>query len=336
MVANFTEIISDAASLINGFVIRKGFMFTSITKPANVFDAIVIRHPKDVRCYDYRMDMCFRTLDEHINFINQHKIEKALIITSDISFLEKCPTLQILRIIPANESRNSFSYQPLYSLPRIKGLQCSTVYGDREEFSATIDYSKIRDIESIAVSGNGHINFHKIKTLKTLGISGYTECDLTNMYSSAELDTLMAIQCKISSLNGIGISNKMQCLYLYNNRVLQDISALEEVSHTLRVLKIDNCPKITDFSVLSKLKNIEVLQLSGSNTLPNISFIKDMDNLKSFVFSMNVANGDLQPCIRLTYVQSEIDRRYYNYKNKELPKNEYIMDKSIERWRSFD
>ena len=41
---------------------------------------------------------------------------------------------------------------------------------------------------------------------------------LTDLFCSKELDTLRIVQCGISSLNGIDISNKMQCLYLHYNR----------------------------------------------------------------------------------------------------------------------
>ncbi len=30
---------------------RDGFIFTSITYPANVYDAIVIKYPRDIRCF---------------------------------------------------------------------------------------------------------------------------------------------------------------------------------------------------------------------------------------------------------------------------------------------
>ena len=39
-----------------------------------------------------------------------------------------------------------------------------------------------------------------------------------------------------------------------------------------------------------ELKNLELLELSGSNELPNLSFIKELKNLKTFIFSMNVKN----------------------------------------------
>ena len=69
------------------------------------------------------------------------------------------------------------------------------------------------------------------------------------------------------------------------------------VKGTLKALRVENCPKIQDFSVLGELENLELLELAGSNTLPNLDFLKTMKNLKTFTFSMNVLDGNLDPCL---------------------------------------
>lgn len=161
--------------------------------------------------------------------------------------------------------------------------------------------------------------------------------DLTDLFCSKELDTLRLIQCGVYSLDGIETSEKIQCLYLDYNRSLRDISALEKVKKTLRLLRIDCCPKIEDFSVLGELENLELLELTGSNTLPDLNFIKRMKNLKTFVFNFNVSDGDLSPCLDLSYVYSDRNRKHYNIKDKDLPKNEYVRgNENIEEWRRLE
>ena len=81
---------------------------------------------------------------------------------------------------------------------------------------------------------------------------------------------------------------------------------------SLKALRIENCPKITDFSVLSELENLELLELTGRNVLTNLEFLKSMKNLNTFTFNMLVENGDLSPCLNLEYVYSEKDRKHYN------------------------
>lgn len=145
------------------------------------------------------------------------------------------------------------------------------------------------------------------------------------------------IKCELHSLDGIENSKKMQCLYLHYNRSLRDINALSKVKKTLRALRIENCPKIEDFSVLGELENLELLELTGKNSLPDLQFIKKMKNLKTFVFDMNVMDGDLSPCLDLSYVHSRKNRKHYNVKDKEMPRGKYVRgNESIELWRRME
>ena len=203
-----------------------------------------------------------------------------------------------------------------------------------------IDYLRINGLISLGIHVNkGALNYNKVETLKTLHVSGFKGAnrDLTDLFCSKELDTLRLIQCGIRSLNGIETSHKMQCLYLYYNRSLSDISALSKVKDTLKELNIENCPKIQDFSVLSELENLEALELSGGNILPNLDFLRRMKKLKFFSFSMNVSDGDLSPCLDVCYVDSYKSRKHYNLKNCQLPKGEFIIDyENIEEWRRLE
>lgn len=337
MVINIEEVITDGSVLAERCILRDGFVFTAITHPGNVYDAIVIRHPQNAPCFSPRMKRSSRSLKEHIDFIQSNKIEKALIIAENIDFVTMCPTLKYLSIIPADSAGDRFDYAPLYRMPQIKSLSCSTVYGFREEFSTYIDCAQINGLEDIHVTDSGYKNFNAVKTLKSLGLSGYKHQDLSDAFASSILDTLMVIQCKIKSLEGIQKTQKMQCLYLYYNRSLQDISALQEVKKTLRALRIENCSKIYDFSVLGELENLELLELSGSNELPSLEFLKKMKKLKTFFFSMNVKNGDLFPCAGLSYVYSEKNRKHYNLKDADLPKGQYTRgNETIEEWRRVE
>ena len=64
------------------------------------------------------------------------------------------------------------------------------------------------------------------------------------------------------------------------------------------------------------------LELMGRNKLPDLKFLEHMPNLRSFVFDMDVVDGDLSPCMQVPYVFSNKNRRHYNIKNKDLPKDD--------------
>lgn len=324
----------DIIILPNRAIATNKFSFGSVTFPGNVKDAIIVKHPYHMICTP-GVIASTRSLEEHIEFINRHKIEKAHIIAPNIEFITACPSLKYLLISPAGIDEDNFDYSPLYDMPQIKSLGCPTTYGlFIDKFRTTIDLGKIRGLESVHIYDKGQLNYKEIKTLKSLGFGSYDGEDLVGAFSSTIIDTLTLIECKIRTLEGIQLSPKMQCVYLYYNRRLKDISALSKCKKTLRALRIECCSKIEDFSVLGELENLELLQLTGSNELPNLDFLKNMKNLKTFIFNVNVKDGDLSPCLWLSYVHSSRIRRHYNLKNADLPHNKYYRgNDSIEEWR---
>lgn len=44
-----------------------------------------------------------------------------------------------------------------------------------------------------------------------------------------------------------------------------------------------------------------------------------MPRLKTFTFSMNVQDGDLRPCLNLSYASCQ-NKKHYNLKDAQLPK----------------
>ena len=325
--------------IYRNYTMNQGFSFTGLTRATNVDDAIIVKCKGRSDCVSPQYNIPYHTIEEYVAFIQKHKISKAVIIYDDISFINECPSLKYLQIIPPDQVVPPFDFSPLYKLPEIKWLDCVTMHGDREQYVSEIDYSKIHGLEDVGITAKGHLNYSQLPMVKTIGISGYKKRDLQDLFCSKELDTLSMIQCSMSSLDGIETSEKMQCLYLYYNRSLKDIHALSKVKGTLKALRIENCPKIVDFSVLKELENLELLELSGKNSLPSLDFIKSMPRLKTFNFSMDVLDGDLTPCLDLSWAYSARNRKHFNLKNKDLPKvksNFVKGNESIEEWRRLD
>ena len=326
----FDEVIQDC----KGYIERDGFLFTNVTGPANIYDGLYIRNIKDDKLRFRNFPIINNTLKEHIELINKYQMDKAMIFASDIEFLRKVLSLKYL-FLTIFFGNTEFNYAPLYDMPSIKSLVVND--SNWNKLAVPIDYSKINGLELVNIAEEGHLNFEKIETLKTLGIGCWKKKDLKDLFVSKELDTLRMIQCGMKSLDGIENSDAMQCLYLHYNRSLKDIKALGKVSKTLKALRIENCPKIEDFSVLEELENLELLELTGRNELPNLNFIKKLPNLKTFLFDMNVLDGDLTPCLDLSYVYSRKNRKHYNVKNKDMPKGKYVWgNEDIEMWRRLE
>ena len=318
-----------------------GFEFCSIVHPIKVRDAIIVRNPSDADAKSPRLAFSRKSLKEHIEFINSNNIEKARIFAEDIAFIDSCKSLRYVDLIPADSAADKFAFSPIYTLPNLCHLGCKTKYGVKEEKHSQIDFERLGSLVSLyAREIDSLSNMNVLPNLRTLKLNNSScKCDdLTAVFSSKYLDLLSLGSIRIKSLKGIGASKKLVQVNLSYNRSLADISDLYYVRDTLKLLSIECCPKIVDFSVLEELNNLEYLELCGSNTLPSLHFVDKLPKLKSLTFSMKVANGDLSPCLRLQYAGSEKNRKEYNLHDKELPKGfcgYQPEDYGIETWRKL-
>ena len=308
-----------------------GFVFSKLLFPYYEENAIKIEVGK-------------HSVSDYVSYINEHKIEQAVIIMPDIHFLLECPTLKYLKIGMPSTQVGDFDFSPLYKMPEVKSLQinssvCSYNLLDVDEIPQT-DYSRIKGLQKLSLTAHrGALNFDSLDTLKSLTVGCYANKskNLRGLFSSKQLDTLSLLECKEHSMDGIEVSEKMQYLYISYNRSLRDINALRKVKHSLKALQIHNCPKIEDFSVLEELVNLESLMIIGNNKLPNLQFLKKLKKLTRFVFDVSVEDGDLTPCMDINHVVCHRHKRHYNVKSKDLPQGLFLRgNEDIDVWRRLE
>lgn len=175
-------------------------------------DTIIIRENEWADPVGGRFRAPLKDLDSYIKYINERRLEEAIVRVSNLSFLEQCPTRKHLIIEPPIGFEGEYDYSPLYRLSCIRELRCSAYYGKREEHISQVDYSKINGLEVIGVQvTSGMKNFEKISTLKFLDVSDFRgkNRDLTDLFCSEKLEKLDMISCGIKSLKGLSQSKKM-------------------------------------------------------------------------------------------------------------------------------
>lgn len=320
MAMNISEIISDLYILREGFICREGYVFTCGSRNPTVFDRLVVRKPFRARANEQRLGYSEKSLEEHINLICSSKIEKVMLICDNLEFLKQCPSITDVQVFPSYEADANFDFSPLYSLPNLKVIECKTRYGSESQYLSSIDYSRFSKLESVALTGDGHIGFSQLQSLDEIWISENKKVhSFSDISTSPKLRKATILQCGIRSLSGIERCSGINSLLLYNNRRLEDISSIKVIASSLTELAIENCGKIVDFSVLASLENLEHLHLYGNNTLDDLSFLQNMKKLKTFSFTMNVKDGDLSPCLQIPYATCK-NRKHYNMKDSDLPK----------------
>lgn len=318
----FEETITNVDDLINGYVIRDGFVFTKIDEPTNVFDALLIRNPTDAKCPVYSSMYSVRTMQEHIELINKFGVNKALIIADNINFIAQCPSIRHVELVALSNGSEGFDYSALYKLSELESLILPSMPFGGITAENSIDYSMLNSLRKLRVSDVGSSDPRRAEQLRHLVVSGVKKgcVDASTLFSSKHLEELSVIDCGLKALTGIEHAENLCSLQLGYDRALTDISSIESCADTLRKLSIQTCPKISDFSFLSALRNLEHLELLGNNDIEDLEFLKIMTKLKTFSFSMNVVSGDLTPCLDVPFVSLEKSRKHYNLKDKDLPK----------------
>ena len=239
--------------------------------------------------------------------------------------LKQCPGIENLSMDgrkpygKAMKLSDSWTYDPsgLYDLPKLKHLSAGANEGDKLK----IDLSRIPSLKKLYSAQEYITNLDQAVNLEILDIINYKKKNLLELKNLKKLKLLTITSSSIVSLEGCEFLESLDTLRLYYNRSLEDISALQGNADTFTFLDIDNCGRITDFSVLETLKNLEALSIYGRNKIPSIQFINKLKHLDSFDFDINVLDGDLTPCLRLNAADCFVSRKHYNLKNDQLPKN---------------
>ena len=122
--------------------------------------------------------MCFspvlmhsrKSLQEHIEFIAEQHIKKAIVVAEDITFLRFCPDLENVRIIPPL-SAEKIDYSPIYDMPNLSHLTIQKP--EESNFKITFDSERLNGLNYLLVDGwNSDLNLASAKNLKTLILEG--------------------------------------------------------------------------------------------------------------------------------------------------------------------
>ena len=232
---------------------------------------------------------------------------------------------------------NFDSLQPVSGFSALKAL---SIGGKSKQ---EIDFSVIRHLESLSITGNFIFrNLHEL-SLSSLAVaetktfpfeeinSGlrslylrHVNMDWNQIDHFHELSNLELVQLPIQDLLGMKkLPSLMKCVIAYCSK-LKDFRGLR-FCRLLQDLELDHVKGVSAED-LSCLPNLRKLILSSVGTLPSIKFIDSLPNLKFLSFvGTNILDGDLTPCFRLDYAGT-LNKRHYNLKSNQLPGNHSLKE----------
>ena len=285
----------------------------------------------------------FLTEDECIRYINQNKVKFVTTLIDDFKYLEHCPSIERLKAFISFSAPNHLSYDPIYHMPNLKMLEPQTVYGYTSDYHTEFDCSKLLTKDTLEWFGadcrKDLKNLPDLSNVRSLHLTGILDPDLTQIIGSQQLDSMyLGVSRHLTSLNGISNTRGLTVLKLDSCYKLENIDALYETRDTLQGLWIERCRRIRDFSVLSELKHLKRLVLLDPeySTIPSISFISSLHELRSVCITPKVQDGHLEYLDGIEDVRI-IDHRGYNRKDKDFNKipfeNIVRGDENIDNWR---
>ncbi len=273
--------------------------------------------------------------DEDVSEIIQKLIctDEMAASIGDFKYLPIFPNLKRLTILCGEFFREGL--ENLYRHKQLEALCFDINYvSSKDDTEGVIDLNEFPNIRSLFTWEYNVVNLPYAKSLQTLGIETVNS-DLSYLSHLNNLDSLAVGGKRLRSLAGIE-NMKLQCVCLESLKKLADISSLEASRDTLKFLRIEYCPNIKDFSVLSKLKKLESLSICGYNgILENLDFIDELPDLKFFVSDYNVLDGNIKPLLKLLYASILQNRRHYNQKDDDLKREQNVVlgNEAIPEWR---
>ena len=176
-----------------------------------------------------------------------------------------------------------------------------------------MDLSVFTKLQYLNLEWNTKIlNLDTLDSLRSLTLRRY-KGNTIELIKLESIKELIFIQGNINSLNFINSLKRIKKLGLFYLKNLLEIKPIEHLN--LEGLEIDRCKNIQYKDSLSFCKELKQLKISDSSSIPNLSFLAKLKNLKFFSFvGTNIENGDITPCLNLNYVGFD-DKRHYNCVN---------------------
>lgn len=176
----------------------------------------------------------------YLNFAHKWSCE-------DYRFLSNLKTIELLSIIDAPSS----GLEAIEEMESLVDLSISTYHKSK------IDFTKLPKLKYCGLDWyKGTESILNATSLTHLGIEGFKAKDLSKFSGLVNLKRL-----------AIGNSN------------IEDLSGIEGLTK-LKKLELSNCKKLTDFRLLTHLKNLEWLSIDGTKKVGNIEFVRNMTSLK--------------------------------------------------------
>ena len=200
-----------------------------------------------------------------------------------------------------------------------KSLRWLDCYGDNLIENRLGDFSSLRSIR-----------LRKAKSTK-----------LNILKNISNLEHLSLVYSRnLVSLSGLEQFNKLKFLELESNNKLQCIESLDNCVKLSTLIIVKN-HKLSDYTVISKLANINELILSApKHSVDSLSWVRSLTKLRLFRFDIGITDGDVKHLYELRNLEHVYFRQKRNLNVKLKDIENYLLKNESEdsiknRWTRF-
>jgi hypothetical protein len=182
--------------------------------------------------------------------------------------------------------------------------------------------SSLSGLVDLQVKGNAPkelFNFRELRALKSLEIEydtvnagwreheglidikihGFKETNLSSLAKMKSLRRLCLVGGEVGSLDGIESLGKLETLHVVGTKKLASFGALAR-SKTIHAVAVGSYKKITDWSFLATMKQLEFLSFDVADS---VAFVSQLPNLK-FVVVQKIIDKDNRPIEKHVSIQA--------------------------------
>jgi hypothetical protein len=197
------------------------------------------------------------------------------------------------------------------TINKLQNLKSISIYG---KINQDIYFEKFNHLEYCNIIYSKHIiGLENCFSLKELVLWDYTGLNLEILSKNISLNRLCLYDSKITSLKGIENCKDLKILHLERLKNLVSIDDISPVVQSIESITINNCKKIQDYSVIGKGLNMNFLYILSSSPAKNISFMKDLSNLKYSNIDIDIVDGSVD--ILLTMPVIFKNYKHFSHKN---------------------
>jgi hypothetical protein len=259
-------------------------------------ESIYIDSSKLTKCIDYIRINNIKSII--INTENGFE-NNNLLFLNDLLFIEEL-------ILETDVSNLDIS-----TINKLQNLKSISIYG---KVNQDIYFEKFNHLEYCNIAYSNHIiGLENCFSLKELILWDYTGLNLEILSKNTFLNRLCLYDSKVSSLKGIENCNGLKTLHLERLKNLVSIDEISPVVQSIESITIKDCKKIKDYSIIGKGLNMKYLYILSSSPATNISFMKDLSNLKYSNIDINIIDGSVD--ILLTMPVIFKNYKHFSHKN---------------------